>query len=178
MKFKSLAVVALAALIVTPAFAQDDAKSKRKGKQNRRQNVATALVKQLEPVGLSDDQVAKIKQLGEKAAAEMKSIRDAAGITAELTKKRAEVQKSMKESDKKGKELIAAINEAAGFTAAHAEGLKKANAVRMKFQKDVIALLSDEQKEKLPERLQRALKAGQRKAKTNKNQAKKKKDAA
>ncbi len=174
MKLKMIGVLALTAMILAPAFGDDDAKPKRKGKKNRgRQGAGALLVKQLEPVGLTDDQVAKIKVLGKKAAEEMIEIRKAAGITPELAKKRIAAQKSMKDSGKKGKELSAAINEAAGFSTAQVEAQKKSNAVRIKFHKDAIALLSEEQKGKLPERLQRSARAGKR------GQGKKKKrDAA
>ena len=180
MNLKTIGVLALAAMIVTPAMGDDDAKpKKRKGNADRaRQNVAALLIKQLEPVGLSDEQTAKIKELGEKATKEMKSIREAGGITPELQKKRAGIQKSMKDSELKRKELIAAINEKAGFTAAHAEALAKANAVRAKFQKDVVATLSDEQKEKLPQQLKRLTAAREKGKNAKKGQGKKKKNAA
>ena len=180
MNLKTIGALALAALMIAPALGQDDAKPKKKGKKAGARRTASAqLMKQLEPVGLTEDQVAKIKELGTKAGAEMKAIRDAAGITPELIKKRAEVQKSMKDSDKKGKELQAAINEAAGFTAAHAEAMQKSNAVRMKLVKEVVAMLSDEQKEKLPQQLKRAAGAGKRaKGKADGQPKKKKKDAA
>ena len=158
MPSKIMSAVALAAILTTPAFAADDeADSKKKGKQARgRQNAAAQIIRQLKDVDLTKDQIAKIKELGVKVAADMKSIRSEAGIDNELIKKRAAVVKAMKDSDKKGKELQAAINKEAGFTEAHAEAMKKVNAARMKFHKDVVAMLTDEQKEKLPARLKRA----------------------
>ncbi len=128
----------------------------------------------LKPVGLTEDQITKIKELGKVAGAKMKEISDGAGITAELTKKRAEVAKSMKDSDKKGKELAAAINKEAGYSEAQVAALDESNKIRMKFQADVVALLTDAQKEKLPKQLQRAGKAGAK----GKGKGKKKKDAA
>lgn len=171
MNLKSVSALLIAAVMAVPALAADEAKGKKKGKRGR-QNAATQLIKQLEPVGLTEDQITKIKELGKVAGAKMKEIKDGAGITAELTKKRAEVTKSMKDSDKKGKERIAAINEAAGFSEAQAAALVKLNQVRTKFQGEVVALLTDAQKEKLPKNLQRAAKAG------NKGKGKTKKDAA
>jgi hypothetical protein len=171
MKLNLVGAAVLAAVLVVPVSAADDDAKKKKGRRGQ-QNAATQLLKQLEKVGLTDEQIAKTKELGKAAAAEMKAIRDEAGITQELTKKRTEVQKSMKDSDKKGKDLVAAINKEAGFSEAQAASLVKANAVRMKFQRDVVALLTDEQKAKLPERLQRAAKA------KGKGARKKKKDAA
>jgi hypothetical protein len=172
MNLKLAASALLAALLVVPAIADDEANGKQKRKRGARNNAATQFLKQLEPVGLTDDQVAKVKELGKAAWAKMKEIRDDAGITAAVTKKRAEAVKSLKDSDKKGKERQAAINKAAGLSDAQVSALAKQNEVRVKFQKEVVALLSDEQKEKLPQRIQRAVKAGA------KGKRKKKKDDA
>ncbi|MAI69811.1 MAG: hypothetical protein CMM01_02740 [Rhodopirellula sp.] len=155
MKFKVFGVLALVAMITIPAFAADDAKEKKK-KGNRGQfNAAGQLLKQLKDVGLSDEQIAKVKELGKDATAKIKKIKDDAGITMELTKKRQEIAKAMADSEKKGAELVAAVNKEAGLSEAHAKALKLANEVRMEFHKSVVALLDDGQKEKLPERMKR-----------------------
>lgn len=175
MNLKSVSALLIAAVMAVPALAADDAKAKKKGKRGG-QNAGTQLIKQLGEVGLTEDQIAKIKELGKVASAKMKEITTGAGITSELTKKRAEVTKSMKDSDKKGKELAAAINKEAGFSEAQAAALLESNKVRTKFRADVVALLTDEQKEKLPKQLQRAANAG--KKGKGKGKGKKKKDAA
>ncbi|MFK8115637.1 MAG: hypothetical protein AB8B91_25810 [Rubripirellula sp.] len=173
---KLVCAVALAAMMVVPAMAEDEAK-KGKGKKGNRQNqVATQLIKLLEPVGLTEEQTTKIKELGKVAAGKMKEVQTAAGITPETMKKRQEAQKSMKDSDKKGNALMAAVNEAAGITEAQAAGLKKANELRTGFQKEVVGMLTDEQKAKLPERLTRFTKGAQKGK--GKGKGKKKKDAA
>lgn len=173
MNLKSVCAILFAGLMAVPALAADDEKEKKKGRRGQ-QNAATQLIKQLEKAALTEDQITKIKDLGKAATAKMKEIKDGAGITAALTKKRTETAKSMKDSDKKGKELVAAINKAAGITEAQAVALLEANKVRMKLRSEVVALLTDEQKEKLPQQLQRAAKAGAK----GKGKGKKKKDAA
>lgn len=176
MNLKLVGAALLVALMVVPAAAEEEVKAKRKGKGKRgQQNAATQLLKQLEEVGLTEDQIAKVKELGKTAAAKMKEMRDQAGITLEVMKKRTEAMKSVRDSGKKGKEAMAAAIEAAGITEAQEAALKKIAAARMAFQKEVMGLLTDEQKEKLPERLQRASKAS---GKKGKGAAKKKKDAA
>jgi len=181
MNFKVFGTLALAALISIPAFAADDAKEKKKKKGNKGQNNAAGqLLKQLEDVGLNDEQVAKVKELGKDAAAKMKKIRDDAGITNELQKKRQEVAKAMQDSEKKGAELAEAINKEAGFTEAHGKALKLCNEVRMEFHKAVVAMLDDDQKSKLPARMKRFTgdKKGKKKGGKGKgDQAKKKKPA-
>jgi DNA polymerase II small subunit/DNA polymerase delta subunit B len=179
MKFKWIAVLALVAMVAAPAFGADDEKKKeRKGKKGAAARSASAqLLKQLEPVGLTDEQVAKIKEIGAKSQAELKAARAEAGITPELQKKLAAAQKSMKDSELKGKERMAAIHKAAGLTEAQATALKKSNELRMEMHKQVIAMLTAEQKEKLPQNLKRL--AGAKKGGAKKGEAKKKKkDAA
>lgn len=175
MNLKLVGATLLAAVIAVPVIADDEAPAKKKGKKGEQQNTVVAqLMKQLEPVGLTDEQVEKAKELGKVAVAKIKEMSDEAGITEELMKKRAEAQKSMKDSGKKGKELAAAVNEAAGLSESQMAAMEKIMQVRTKFQKDVIALLSDEQKEKLPQSLQRAAEGGGAKGK---GKGKKKQDA-
>ena len=132
MKSKLFGAAVMAAIMAVPAFAQDDTATKKKGQRDQ-QNVAMQTIKQLEEVKLTDEQVAKIKELGKTVNAKMKELRDEAGITPALLKKRAEAQKSMKDSDKKGKDLQAAINEAAGFTEAQSAAIAKVNEARTAF---------------------------------------------
>jgi hypothetical protein len=176
MNFKVFGVLALAAMISIPALAADDTKEKKKKKGNRGQASASGqLLKQLKDVGLSDEQIAKVKELGKDATAKMKKIKDDAGITLDLTKKRQEIAKAMADSEKKGAELAAAINKEAGFSEAHAKALKLVNDVRMEFHKSVVALLDDGQKEKLPARMKRF--TGGKKGKKKGGKGEKKKPA-
>ena len=175
MNFKVFGVLALAAMISIPALAADDAKEKKKKGNRGQANASGQLLKQLKDVGLSDEQIAKVKELGKDAAAKMKKIKDDAGITLDLSKKRQEVAKAMADSEKKGAELAAAINKEAGFSEAHAKALKLVNEVRMEFHKSVVALLDDGQKEKLPVRMKRF--TGGKKGKKKGGKGEKKKPA-
>lgn len=159
----------LTAIIALPSVAQDDNAGKKRAKRGQQNNVATQMLKQLEDLQLTDEQVAKLKEHAKVASAKMKEIRDEAGITPELMKKRLEAQKSMKDSDKKGKELAAAINEAAGYNEAQVAATTKMNAVRNELKKQIIAMLSDEQKAKLSPAFKRgtASKGGAAKGKKN-----------
>lgn len=173
LRVKRVCALALIALLSLPAMADDGTVEKKESKKDkkgdRQVRLVAQLLKQLEPVGLTEEQISKIKALGKASGAKMSEVRKAAGITSELTKKRAEVQKSMDGSEKKGKELRAAIDEAAGVTKSQIEAFKAINEARLEFQQKVVALLTDDQKKQLPERLQRAVKLTQGK--------KKKKDA-
>ena len=183
MKLKMFNAVVLAALLAIPTNA-DDAKPKKKGDRERQgANPAAQLLKQLDSVGLTDQQTAKIKEMGKKFDVQMKTLRDEAGITPELMKKRMEAQKSLKDSDKKGKERAAAINEAAGMTDAQVAAMEKMMAARQKLQQEVVGLLTAEQKENLPPRMTKGPKGqgekgqGEKGKKANEGGKKKKKNA-
>jgi hypothetical protein len=172
----SLLALVLAAVTVLPnlANAQEEA-TKKKGKKANAQSATALLLKQLEVVSLTDEQTAKIKELGKVAEAAIKKVQTESGLTAAVLKKRREAAESMKDSDKKGKARAAAVNEAAGLNEAQVAAVAKANELRLKLKTDAIKLLSDEQKAKLPEALKTAAapKQGAKKGKGNK-----KKDAA
>lgn len=153
MKFRPLALIL--ALMISPVIAEEtDGKKKKKARGN---NGTAQLMRQFKGIEFTDEQKGKVDTLAKEAAAAMKAAREEAGITAEMLKKRAAAQKEIraaeKESGKKPAELMKAVNEKAGFTEKHAEGLKKANQIRQKLVKDVVALLTDEQKAKAPEKL-------------------------
>ncbi len=170
MKFQMLGAMLFAAILTVPAVADDADAGKKKGKKGPQQSSAAQIEKQLESVELTDEQSASIKELGKTADAEMKTIRDEGGLTPEVMKKRMEAMKTLKDSGKKGKEMAEAINEEAGLTADQVAAFEKMNAARMKFQKSVIGLLTDAQKENLPQQLQRSMAAEkQGKGKKKKN---------
>ena len=153
MNLKTIACLSLVALMLSPAFGADDEKKKKRAanKGNANRGLTAQLLKKLEPVGLTDEQVAKIKELGMAVQKEVKAARESAGITQEIQKKLAEAQKSMKEkgSELKGAERMAAIHKAAGLTEDQAAALKKSNMARQELTKKAMALLTDEQKSKV-----------------------------
>ena len=162
MKTKLFAVAVTAVMMVAPVMAQDAATKKRKrGQQSgRRNNVAAVVLRQLKDAKLTDEQVAKVQEHGKAAMAKIKTIREEAGITPPLVKKRLEAQKSLKDSGKKGKELQEANNKEAGYNDAQVAAMQKINRARVEFHKQVVGLLTDEQKKDLPQALQRATQAG------------------
>ncbi|QDT03920.1 hypothetical protein K227x_23050 [Rubripirellula lacrimiformis] len=179
MSSKLLGVALLVTLVAFPAVAQEGEKGKRKGKAGAQRNAATQLIKVLEPVGLTAEQTEKIQTLGKAADASMKSIREETGLTPAIMKKRMEAMKSLKDSGKKGKELATAVAEASGLSEANLAAIAKMNEARNKFQKSAIALLTDEQKEKLPKNLVRLTKEGNQQGKgKGKGKGKRNKDAA
>ncbi len=169
----SVLVLTLALVVTVSA---DDAKPKKKGERAGGKNAGVAqLLKPFEAVDLTEEQTAKIKALGKAMNEKSEAIREEAGITQELMKKRAAAMKEARESGKKGKELAAEVDAKAGLSEAQVNAMKKVTELRQKFMQDAVALLTPEQKENLPARVKGAGKAeGKEKAK---GKGKKKKEA-
>ncbi len=166
-----LAVLALSAFVATSSFA-DDAPKKKKGADGGKGKGSPALaqvMKALEAANLTDEQKGKIKELAAKMKEATKSLADE-GLTEELIKKRGELMKAAREAGKKGKDLADAAKE--GLSEAEVAVLNKEMQAQGKFHKEVLALLTDEQKAALPERTMKAW-SGPEKGKGGK-----KKDAA
>lgn len=173
---QKLLCLACTLMFATMTIAADDAPAKKKGKKNagQRAGVASTVLKQLQDVELTDEQKTKIQELAKKSMTDMRAVRKEAGITPELMKKRAEAQKELKAAGTKQSEMFAAVNKKVGMTEAQVAVLKKANESRQALLKQAIALLSDEQKAKLPKRM---LQAGKKKPGNNAGKGKKKKAA-
>lgn len=159
---KLFLMAVVSAMMVLPSAAEDEKKKKRQGNRGNNRVVAQ-FMKQLEPAKLTDEQIAKVKELGKEAMAAMTALRKEVELTPELQKKRAEVMKSMKDSELKGKERAAAINKEAGLSEKQAAALVKVNETRLAFQRKIYGMLSDEQKAALPEKMQKLMKAGDKK---------------
>jgi hypothetical protein len=160
-------VMLLLVAIVAPVFGEDHL-NKKKGKRNRQRSMATNVIKRLDAVNLTDEQGVQIKELAKQADQQVKEIRERAGITRELLKARAAAQKELKSTGKKGKELIAAVNEKAGYTEEQKQAFTEETQVRAKLVLAAIGLLSDEQKANLPRQMQRTLERSQKEKKGKK----------
>lgn len=173
---KTLLGLAFALLFTTITVGEDEpAAKKRKGAAGRN-NPAGNVLNQLKDVSLTDEQKAEIQKLAKKSAAEIQAANKEAGITPQIMKDRAAAQKELKDSGKKPAEIFAAVNEKLGLNEAQVAALKNSNEKRAALLKSAVALLTDDQKAKLPERLVRLTKAGNAKGKA-KGKKKKSEDA-
>lgn len=176
MNFRLLCTVLLAALIAGSAFADDVEGTKpKREKKNRDKSKTTQLVKRLGDINLTEEQVAKINELEKAVEGKSKAIRDESGITDELIKKRKAAQKSLRKSGKKGKELMAAVNEEVGLTEEQVKALTEIAGLQTKLQQETVALLTDEQMENLPAKMKKELNRAKGKKKGKKADGKKKK---
>jgi len=146
----------LIAVVAMPLTAQE-----KKGKKKAPQAGAAALVlKRLEKAELTDEQVAKVKEL----AAAVQEKLNAARAKAELTDEQKAAMKTAREAGKKQDEIDAV----AKLTDDQKAALKEAREIQAGLMKEVAALLTAEQKEKAE------LKIGQQKGGGKKGGGKKK----
>ncbi|MEM9645538.1 MAG: hypothetical protein AAF989_11145, partial [Planctomycetota bacterium] len=138
-----LPIAAVAMLFVSPVLAQDAAKKKGKGK---RRSAGAMLVEKLQAAELTDEQQAKVAELGKKYQAALKKLRES-GLTQELSKKKAEITKKLREEKKSQKEIMAAVAEA--FSKEQVEMFGASQKANSEYRKAVYALLSKEQLNKL-----------------------------
>ena len=146
-----LSTLALAVILTVPSFAQEKGKGKKK--RGRQPQAIGALNKSLQKAKLTEEQQKKAKEVFAKYAAKLKEVNQERTqlIGAETLKKMSAARKKAQQDGKKGKELQEAVMAAAGLTG---EKLEKFNAIRKKnttvtleLKKEIVALLTDEQKQ-------------------------------
>jgi Spy/CpxP family protein refolding chaperone len=153
---KCLAAVLFLTSLVAPAFAADEPKKGKKDAAAGR-GFATQVAKMLESAKLTEEQSSKIKEISVKAQAESEKIRKDGGLGPEVAKKLAEARKKVNDEGKKGKEAQEAVRAAVELSPDQTEAMKAADAVLAEARKDIYALLTDEQRNSLPEQAQKAL---------------------
>ena len=159
--WKCLLSLSLAALLVSPALAEDAKPKKNKPNAARKEPPAVQLPKE---ITLTEEQKTKVAELEKEYAPKMKELREKHDkiLTEEQKKARQEVMKEAREKakeGKKGKELAQAIKDAMKLSEEkqkeYDETDKKIVALRQEILEKVKPLLTDEQKEKLPKRPER-----------------------
>jgi hypothetical protein len=130
--------LSLAVLIAVPLAA---AEKERKGKKGpRKPDPAAAILKKLEKAELTEEQVAKIKEL---AAANFEKTAEARAKAA-LTDEQKAAMKKAREEGKKGPELKNAVT----LTEEQQAAMKEVREAQAAMMKEVLALLTPEQREK------------------------------
>jgi hypothetical protein len=151
MKTLSLVVVALSLLVAAPLAAQEKAKGKKAAAVPQG---ITAVQKQLEGVGLSEDQSKKVKEIVAEYTPKLQAAQKKVGdlLTAEQKKARAEAAAKIKAEGTKGKEAATALQAALKITPeqqkAYDAATAEAKETNLAFRKAVLAVLTDEQKAK------------------------------
>ncbi len=156
--WKCLLSLSLAAFLLSPVTAQDAKAKKNKPNAARKEQPAVQLPKE---ITLTDEQKTKVAELEKEYGPKMKELREKLDktLTEEQKKARQEVTKEAREKGKegkKGKELAQAVKDAMKLTEdkqkEYDETDKKIVALRQEILEKVKPLLTDEQKEKLPQR--------------------------
>jgi Spy/CpxP family protein refolding chaperone len=139
---QKLMLLSLALAIALPLAAQDKEKKKKGGGEP---GAIAQIKKALASVDLKEEQKKKIDDL---VAQYMPKLREATKAAGDAPKKVADAKKKVKEEGKKGKEAAAAVKDAAKLTADEQSAMEKLESVSQDFRTAVMAVLTDEQKEK------------------------------
>lgn len=145
-------------LMANLSGAQDEGKKKKKGKRAGGRDVAAQMLGRFKNVGLSDEQENKMKEIIKSFSGKLQELRKESNglFSPEMRKARQEATKKAREEGLKGKEARDAIAKAAPITDEIAGKMKevqqKMAAVQKELRDALTAVLTDEQKAKLPKR--------------------------
>ena len=143
----ALRLVTLALLATcVGSFAADETEKK---KPKASASIADRSLKRLEAAELTEDQVAKIRELAVAADKKIGDLKAAAALTDEQKAAQKTATQAAKDSGKDKKEARAAVSAALKLTDAQTEAQKGAKAASSEFNKAVQELLTDDQKAKL-----------------------------
>lgn len=150
-------LVLLAIALFSVAALDSDAQEKKKGKGKKGAKGPDPIGKMVAKLDLTADQQAKVDELRKEYRPKLAEIQKRRNeiMTPERRKTEKEARQAAKEAGKKGKKAKADVDAALGLSPAESEKLaaidKERQALIAKINADVRALLTDEQKAKLPE---------------------------
>jgi len=112
--------------------------------------VAKLLLKRMNAVGLTPEQLRAFNRLSADLRARIDLKRAAAGITRDTIKKRDKIYSELKKSDLKGDALWIALQKKGGFTDAQRRVFQETSEIYRQFKADALKLLTKEQRSRLP----------------------------
>lgn len=145
----NLLSLVLALVVAAPLFAAD---KERKKKPRKKPDPAARVLKRLEKAELTDEQIAKVKELAAKVAKETAECRKKAAPTPEQQKARKEAMEKAKAEGKEGRELFAAARDAVKLSPYQEAAMKEVRKAQDAMMKEIMGMLTDEQKAKVGKR--------------------------
>ena len=146
---KNLLMLVLVLAIAAPLAAEDKKKRKKKPGKRAAAGARIQFPKGVEP---SAEQQEKLAELRKEYGPKIVAIRKKQALSKDVRKARAEALKKARAEGKKGKELRAAVAAAVPLTDEQKAAQAKMRALQKEIRAAVFALLTDEQKAKLPKR--------------------------
>jgi Spy/CpxP family protein refolding chaperone len=156
--FGKAMLILFAVAIFCVAAIDSDAQEKKKGQGKKAAKGPDPVGKMVAGLDLTAEQQAKIDEIRKEYRPKLAEIQKRRNVimTAERRKTEKEAKQAAKDAGKKGKKAKADVDAALGLSAAESEALgdieKERQALLAKINTDVRALLTDEQKAKLPEK--------------------------
>jgi hypothetical protein len=142
----NLLSLTLALVIAAPLFAADKEKKKP---PRKKPDPGAWILKRFEKAELTEEQVAKVKELVAKVAEETAELRKKAAFTPDQQKARKEAMEKAKAEGKEGRELFAAVKDVVKLTPEQEEAMKEVRKAQGAMMKEIMGMLTDEQKQKL-----------------------------
>ncbi|MCH8047685.1 MAG: hypothetical protein IID44_28665 [Planctomycetes bacterium] len=145
---KNLLLMVLVLAVAAPLAAEDKKKKKKPGKRP----AARSRIQIPKGVELSAKQKEKVEALRKEYGPKFVALRKKQALSKDVRGARAEAIKKAKAEGKKGKELRAAVAAAVPLTDEQKAAQAKMRALQKEIRAAVMALLTDEQRAKLPKR--------------------------
>lgn len=144
-------------LVTTTFVVADEPEGKKKKKG--RSPVANVLrqIKQNE-IELTAEQKEKIETLGKDARPKLAEVREQHDLSPAFEKQVAAARQEARQMNKKGEEIEAHAMESVDASEKQKAGLAKISQMQSELLRSALAVLTEEQREKLPKRLSRVLK--------------------
>lgn len=141
---KCLLSLSLAIVIAAPLLAAEGKKERRVA---RKPDPAAAVLKRLEKANLTDEQVAKVKELVAQNSEKIAAAQAKVALTQDQKAARAAAMKKAKEEGKTGKEAAEAARAALALTPEQEKAMEQAKAAQKQMMDAILGLLTPEQKE-------------------------------
>ena len=146
---KNLLMLVLVLAIAAPLAAEDKKKKKKKPGKRAAAGLRIPIPKSID---LSAEQKEKVAALQKEYGPKIAALRKKQALSKDARKARAIARKKAQAEGKKGKELRAAVAAAAPLTDEQKTAQTEMQALYKEYRTAALALLTDEQKAKLPKR--------------------------
>lgn len=166
---RTLTLIVLALAVAAPLEAAEKKNKKQAGNQG---DPSARILKRLEKAELSEEQTAKIKELGAEYAPKLAEAQEKLGLTREQKRARRQALQENRAEGIEGKKAMKAAVAAMNLTDEQQEAMTELRKLQHQFSHAAFAVLSDEQRETA------GVKVGKKQNKKNKKSKKQKKAAA
>ncbi len=148
---QALVLCALAVLVAAPVSAQEKKKERRKRSDRPAVAADAQMLQRLEKIGLTTEQMDKVKAIQAEFKAKLTDVGGDAKITPEQRQAATKARIDAQAQGKEGKELQELATKAMNLSEEQIKAREKMQELRRKMDKEIAEVLTPEQREKLKE---------------------------